>query len=87
MFIAGAKRQAQHAPQASAAVQVTTNTGRKFVGTFTCLDHLGNLLLFDAVENVALKTSTFERPLQQAVVPLKLIQKAEVLVRAPACMP
>jgi small nuclear ribonucleoprotein (snRNP)-like protein len=54
--------------------------GREFLGTFTCLDHFGNVLLFDAYEQVALKDTSFERPLQQIVVPLELIKSASVLV-------
>ena len=60
---------------------MTTNDGRELTGTLTCLDHLGNLLLFDTYETYTTKDGAKERPLNSAIVPLKLVKSCQVLVR------
>jgi small nuclear ribonucleoprotein (snRNP)-like protein len=62
-------------------VQIVTNSQRKFVGTFTCFDFFGNILLFDAVEKVQQSGSKpQERHLNQIIVALRIIERVEVLV-------
>lgn len=62
-------------------VQVITTSDREFKGVFTCLDHWGNILLLEAVEQVTIRDDSFERPLLQVVVPPQLLKSASVLVR------
>ena len=63
-------------------MQVITTTDREFRGVFTCLDHWGNILLLEAIEQVTINDDSFERPLQQVVVPQNLLKSASVLVRS-----
>lgn len=65
-------------------LQVVTRTQRHFHGTFTCFDHFANVLLFDAVEKLQEGGKGRERTLNQIIVPLGLVQSAEVLVRPAA---
>lgn len=67
-------------------MQLVTTTDREFTGSLTCLDHDGNVLLFDAFEHLTLGGETVDRSLTQIVVPFKLIKRASVLVRGDASL-
>ena len=62
--------------------QVVTIDGRELTGTFNCLDHLGNILLFDTFERYKSGDVLKERPLHAVIVPQARIQSAKVLVEA-----
>lgn len=66
---------------------MVTKGNRTFVGSLTCVDHFGNVLLFDAVEDVALEGEHFERVMNQVIVRLDDIASATVLVRLPIRCP
>lgn len=52
-----------------------------------CIDHFGNLLIFDAVEEMSTGKQVHDRRLNQIIVALKTVQAAQVLVRSllPQC--
>lgn len=64
-------------------MQVTTVDGRVMSGTFVCLDHLGNLLLFDTYCQYCIAAETLERALNQVIIPQAHLKSAQVLVRCP----
>lgn len=67
--------------QQSQHMQVTTVDGRVMSGTFVCLDHLGNLLLFDTYCQYCMAGETLERALNQVIIPQAHLKSAQVLVR------
>jgi small nuclear ribonucleoprotein (snRNP)-like protein len=62
--------------------KVVTKSKREFFGSFTCLDHFGYVVLFDAFEKATIGGDTFERALNQIIIHLDLIESASVLVRS-----
>jgi small nuclear ribonucleoprotein (snRNP)-like protein len=61
--------------------QLKTICDRNFTGTLVCLDKLGNVLLFDAIEHCTIGAFKQDRSLGQIIVPLKLIKQTQVQVR------
>eukprot|EP01025_Chloroclados_australasicus_P048485 TRINITY_DN5495_c0_g1_i1.p3 TRINITY_DN5495_c0_g1~~TRINITY_DN5495_c0_g1_i1.p3 ORF type:complete len:127 (+),score=17.38 TRINITY_DN5495_c0_g1_i1:231-611(+) len=61
-------------------MRIATTTDRLFQGTLTCIDHMGNVLLFDAYETCHIGEHKHDRNLNQIILPQQLIKKAEVLV-------
>eukprot|EP00892_Ulva_mutabilis_P003251 jgi/Ulvmu1/1298/UM011_0023.1 len=61
-------------------VRIITDAKRTFTGCLMCIDHLGNLLIFDAMEHMHTSNRGHERRLNQIIVPLQTIDTAEVLV-------
>jgi small nuclear ribonucleoprotein (snRNP)-like protein len=61
--------------------QLKTLSDRDFTGTLVCLDKLGNVLLFDAIENCTIGHFQQDRSLGQIIVPLKHIKQTQVQVR------
>jgi hypothetical protein len=55
------------------------------MGTLTCLDHLGNVLLFDAFEHCTIGEYKQERSLGQIIIPVRIIKRTQVQVRS-ACL-
>lgn len=49
-------------------------------GTFVCLDHLGNVMLFDTYCQYHIAGKTLERALNQVIIPQSQLKSAEVLV-------
>jgi hypothetical protein len=47
-----------------------------------CIDHFGNLLLYDAVEEVQASSKLHKRILNQAIISLDKVSNVSVLVRA-----
>jgi small nuclear ribonucleoprotein (snRNP)-like protein len=63
-------------------MQVSTKDKRTFLGTLMCIDHFGNLLLYDAVEEVQASSKLHKRILNQAIISLDKVSNVSVLVRA-----
>ena len=61
-------------------LQILTTEKRTFTGTLMCVDHFGNLLLYDAVEEM----NAGKRVLNQIIISLDKVQAASVLV-CPQC--
>lgn len=63
------------------SMQVSTTAKRTFTGCLMCIDHFGNLLIFDAFEDMSTGDHVHDRRLNHIIVPLNTVQDAQVLVR------
>lgn len=61
-------------------LQIVTTEKRTFNGTLMCVDHFGNLLLYDAVEEMNTSTKAHKRILNQVIISLEKLQAVSVLV-------
>lgn len=62
-------------------MQIATTAKRTFTGCLMCIDHFGNLLIFDAFEDMSTGAQAHDRRLNQIIIPLNTVQAAQVLVR------
>lgn len=65
-------------------MQVVTVDKRVFLGTLMCIDHFGNLLLYEAVEEVQTGAKVHRRILNQIIISLDKMKAVSVLVRLPS---
>lgn len=61
-------------------MQMSTKENRNFTGTLMCVDHFGNLLLYDAVEEINTGTKTHKRVLNQVIISMDKLRAVSVLV-------
>jgi small nuclear ribonucleoprotein (snRNP)-like protein len=64
-----------------ALLQIVTKDKRTFIGTLMCVDHFGNLLLYDAVEEMNTTSKAHKRFLNQIIISLEKLKTVTVLVR------